>query len=576
MKKAIIHRATAGQLQHTSLHPVLQRIYQGRGINDPSELETSAASLHPWHTLLNIHQAIDLLYQALLQQERILIIGDFDADGATSTAIAVSALKRMGFQSVQYLVPNRFTYGYGLTPEIVEAATAFSPQVIITVDNGIASHNGVETAKKKGIKVLITDHHLPGNTLPAADAIVNPNLPNDPFPSKAMAGCGVIFYVMLALRAKLRAENYFQTHGMTEPNLATLLDLVALGTVADVVPLDKNNRIFVHQGIKRIQAKQCSPGIMALLDVAGRDIEQVTATDLGFTVGPRLNAAGRLDDMSLGIACLLADTIEEARVAAIKLNALNLERRSIETQMQHEAWQSLSQLQLTSQTQTLPAGLCLFDENWHQGVIGILAGRIKDKLHRPVIAFAKVSETELKGSARSISGIHIRDILDYIATRHPDLLEKFGGHAMAAGLSLKIENFSRFSRIFNAAIEKYSTPELLRAQIATDGELQSHDITLELAELLRHAGPWGTAFPEPCFDNRFQLLHQTLIQDKHLKMRLSLPGHTAIFDGIAFSIDRGLWPNPHTDIIHAVYRLDINEYRGLRKIQLIIDQIEPV
>jgi len=558
------------------LHPVLQRIYQGRGITSSTELEKSLAHLHPWHSLSHIQAAADLLYAALLKQARILIIGDFDADGATATAIAVTALKQFGFQHVDYLVPNRFTYGYGLTPEIVEAAMAFHPDMIITVDNGVASHQGVATAKAKGIQVLITDHHLPAPTLPEADVIVNPNLQNDAFPSKALAGCGVIFYVMLALRHTLREKNYFQQTQHPEPNPTHWLDLVALGTVADVVPLDKNNRILVHQGLQRIQAKQCCPGILALLDVAGRTPEQITAADLGFFIGPRLNAAGRLEDMSLGIACLLAKTTEEAQAMAVHLNTLNQERRAIEAHMQQAAWTALAPLQLSADTPDLPAGICLYDENWHQGVIGILAGRLKDKLHRPVIAFAKTSDTELKGSARSIPGIHIRDMLDYIATRHPDLLEKFGGHAMAAGLSLKEENFKRFTRIFNATIEKHSTPELLQAQLFTDGALQANEINTALAALLQQAGPWGTSFPEPVFDNQFQLLQQYLVGGKHLKMRLSLPGHSAIIDAIAFSVDTTRWPNPHANKLHAVYRLDINEYRGLRKVQLIVDHLTPI
>lgn len=574
MQKTITRRTYSTDQLDNNLHPVLQRIYQARGITETHELEKTLAQLHSWQTLSSINEASELLYHALVNQERILIIGDFDADGATATAIAVSALKSFGFRFVDFLVPNRFTYGYGLTPEIVEAATAFSPQLIITVDNGVASHKGVEAAKQKGIKVLITDHHLPANTLPNADAIVNPNLVNDPFPSKAMAGCGVIFYVMLALRHKLRSENYFQLHNIAEPNLATLLDLVALGTVADVVPLDKNNRILVHQGLLRIQAKQCRPGILALLEVSGRPCEQLAAIDLGFTIGPRLNAAGRLDDMSLGIACLLAETLEEARPMALQLNQLNIERRAIEAQMQHEAWQTLSTMQFNDM-KNLPQGVCLYDETWHQGVIGILAGRIKDKLHRPVIAFAKASDTELKGSARSIPGIHIRDVLDYIATRHPDLLEKFGGHAMAAGMTIKEEHFKRFARVFNAAIEKFSTPELLRAEILTDGELSLPAMNIELAEIIRQGGPWGTAFPEPVFDNQFQLLQQYLVGEKHLKMRVSLPGHSAILDAIAFSVDVERWPDPKVEKIHAVYRLDINEYKGLRKVQLVIDYFEP-
>lgn len=572
MNKTIVRRPRCDSTLDPQLHPIIARIYQGRGIQSHDQLETGVTQLHSWEHLTNIKQASELLYQALLSQQRILIIGDFDADGATSTAIAVSALKQLGFQSVHYLVPNRFTYGYGLTPEIVNAAIQqFNPELIITVDNGVSSHKGVDEAKKAGITVLITDHHLPGETLPNADAIVNPNLVSDLFPSKSLAGCGVIFYVMLALRHLLREKNYFLSHKLAEPNLAGLLDYVALGTIADVVNLDKNNRILVYQGLKRIKAKQCHLGILALIAAAGRTPEQLTATDLAFMIAPRLNAAGRLDDMSLGIACLLEENIERAQAIALQLNTLNEERREIEKKMQADALQTLSAMNIEQISHAF--GLCLYDQNWHQGVIGILAGRIKDRLHRPVIAFASASETELKGSARSIPGIHIRDILDEIATRHPDLLEKFGGHAMAAGLTLQKAHFKRFSRIFNATIEKRCTPELLAAHILTDGELSYQEMSLELAELIQQAGPWGTAFPEPVFDNHFQVLQQTLLGGKHLKLRLGLPGYPGIFDAIAFNVETQCWPNPKAEMIHAVYRLDINEYRGLRKIQLIIDYL---
>ncbi len=572
MQKTITRRIYKTDSPSLQLHPVLQRIYQGRGIQSQNELEKNLEHLHHWKQLSQIHTATQLLLEAFLNKERILIIGDFDADGATATAIAVKALKKFNFPEVHYLVPNRFEFGYGLTPEIVEvAARLYSPNLIITVDNGIASHLGVETAKALGIKVLITDHHLPGATLPPAQAIVNPNLPQDNFESKAIAGCGVIFYVMLALRQTLREKNLLPTEIF---KLEELLDLVALGTVADVVPLDKNNRILVHHGLKRIQTRRCSIGILALLEVAGRNPEQISSLDLGYALAPRLNAAGRLDDMSLGIECLLTDNPQKAQTIALQLNQLNQERKMIESQMQQQAWQNLSSLNTNTYSTTLPFGICLYDETWHQGVIGILAGRVKEKLHRPSIAFAKVSEDELKGSARSIEGIHIRDCLDSIATHHPDLLQKFGGHAMAAGLTINKADFKRFSRIFNATIEKHSTPELLRAEILTDGELQSQEITLDLAELLQHAGPWGTAFPEPLFDNEFELLQQYLVGEKHLKMRLSLPQQNSLFDAIAFSVDLKSWPNPAVKRVRLVYRLNINEYKGSKKVQLIVDHLQ--
>lgn len=556
-----------------NIHPVLQRIYCGRGIYCHTELERSLQHLIPYHQLKNIEQAVSHLTTALTKQQHIMIIGDFDADGATSTALAVSALQSLGAKHVSYLVPNRFIYGYGLTPEIVQEAAKQQPDLIITVDNGIASHAGVAMAKSLNIPVLITDHHLPGSSLPEAIAIVNPNQPGDSFPSKNLAGVGVIFYLMLALRAHLRNIAWFKEKPIPEPNLAELLDLVALGTVADVVPLDKNNRILVHQGLLRIKAGQCRPGILALLEISKRIPARLTATDLGFALGPRLNAAGRLDDMSLGIACLLATDITKARTIAQTLDELNNERKAIETEMQQQAFTELNKLKL--QTHQLPYGLCLYEESWHQGVIGILASRIKDQLHRPIIAFAQTQEGELKGSARSVNGLHIRDALDAIATRHPGLISKFGGHAMAAGLSLSQHNFSAFSKAFDEEVRRHLSENDLRGELHTDGELAETELSLELAKLIRDAGPWGQAFPEPLFDGHFNIIEQRIVGGKHLKMVLTT-ANMQLLDAIAFNVNLEAWPNHRVQSILAAYRLDINEYNGRQRLQLIIEHLIPV
>lgn len=555
-----------------NIHPILQRIYSARGIQCSTELERSLQNLLPFHQLKGIQQAVDGLYQALQKQQHIIIIGDFDADGATSTAVAVSALQSFGAKHVSYLVPNRFAYGYGLSPEIVQEAAKLKPDLIVTVDNGIASSAGVNAANALGIKVIITDHHIAGQTLPDAIAIVNPNQPDCIFPSKCLAGVGVIFYVMLALRTYLRENHWFKNENIPEPNMAALLDLVALGTVADVVPLDKNNRILVYQGLLRIRAGQSRPGIQALLEVAKRSPNKLTASDLGFALGPRLNAAGRLDDMSLGIACLLAPDFNQAKAIAQTLDELNNERRLIEADMQLQAHNALNKLQLNSQQ--LPLGLCLYDEQWHQGVIGILASRIKDQLHRPAIAFAPANEYELKGSARSINGIHIRDVLDAIATKHPQLITKFGGHAMAAGLSLAKDNFPAFSSAFDQEVRLLINENDLCGELHTDGELEEKDLNLELAELIRESGPWGQAFPEPLFEGEFEIIEQRIVGTKHLKLVLTTSS-MQLLDAIAFNIDTKLWPNHRVRKIMVVYRLDINEFNNKRAIQLIIEHIQP-
>jgi len=567
-KKIIKRRAENSLPNQSSLHPLLHRIYASRGIASLNELERGLEYLLPFHDLLGIDQAVQLLAETIAAQQRILIVGDFDADGATSTAVAIHALRAFGAKQVDYLVPNRFEFGYGLTPELVEVAQGFNPSVIVTVDNGIANHAGVDAAKKLGIKVIITDHHLPAETLPLADAIVNPNQPDDSFASKNMAGVGVIFYVMLALRRYLTEKNWFQQQAITEPTMSRWLDLVALGTVADVVSLDHNNRILVYQGLRRIRAGQCLPGITALIEASGRNQARIVSTDLGFAVAPRLNAAGRLDDMSLGIECLLTSDLTAAREMATVLSQLNDERRLIEQDMQEQAIEALK----TIHADTATNGVCLFNEDWHQGVIGILAGRMKDRLHRPVIAFALANTGELKGSARSITGLHIRDVLADIAAKYPEMLQKFGGHAMAAGLMLSRDHFDDFSRIFNEVVSSKLNNLDLQHALLSDGELGDTELSLELAEILQEAGPWGQAFPEPLFDGDFQILEQRLVGGKHLK--LTLNRFEQIINAIAFNIDINQWPNYRCDSIKIAYRLDINEFRGKRSVQLIIEYIE--
>ncbi len=567
-QKIIKRRLETAPLNSYSPHPLLQRIYAARGIASATELERGLNNLLPFHDLLGIDQAVYLLAEAIREQQKILIVGDFDADGATSTAVAMRALRELGAEQVDYLVPNRFAFGYGLTPELVAIAKKFEPQIIVTVDNGIANHAGVIAAKQLGIKVIITDHHLPAETLPPADAIVNPNQSGDGFASKSIAGVGVIFYVMLALRRYLSSQQWFEQRAIPEPNMSKLLDLVALGTVADVVSLDHNNRILVYQGLRRIRAGQCIPGITALLEISGKNQASIQASDLGFAVAPRLNAAGRLDDMSLGIECLLTTDSVAAREMATVLTELNQERRVIEQDMQEQALQELKNLPV----ETSSYGVCLFNEEWHQGVIGILAGRIKDRLNRPVIAFAMANEEELKGSARSISGLHIRDVLAEIAVKYPALIHKFGGHAMAAGLTIPRSAFDAFSQAFNEVVKPKLAEKELDHAVLSDGELMSADLSLETAEVLREAGPWGQSFPEPLFDGTFQILEQRLVGSRHLKLTLGYSDQT--LSAIAFNIDINQWPNYRCDCVHIAYRLDINEYRGKRSVQLIIEHIE--
>lgn len=574
MKKMITQRTLpeVSVTEPLSSHPVLDRIYRSRGITNKADLERDLTGLLPYSSLSMIERACERLAHAIQTQQSIVIIGDFDADGATSTAIAVRALRMLGAQKVSYLVPNRFKFGYGLTPAIVDLAAEQQANLIITVDNGISSHAGVERAIEKQIDVIITDHHLAGDSLPAAYAIVNPNQPDDQFPSKNLAGCGVIFYCMLALRAKLRELNWFEQQDMTVPNLADLLDIVALGTVADVVTLDKNNRILVHQGLRRIRAGKCAAGIKAILELAQRDLTKIVAADLGFSIAPRLNAAGRLDDMSLGIECLLTDDTYLATKLAAQLDQLNHERKQIEQEMKEQAFADLAKLNFNQQENNIPLTFCLFDPDWHQGVIGILASRLKDHWHRPVIVFALGDEGEIKGSARSIPGLHIRDVLQQIDVKHPELIKKFGGHAMAAGLTILRKDFKAFQQAWVQAVTEQLQTADLQNCIVCDGELNQNDFTLEFAELLREAGPWGQHFPEPVFTNRLRIVEQRLVGERHLKLKFILANQ--YIDGIYFNIDLAQWPNPRCDYVQAAYRLDINEFRGRRSLQLLVDYLE--
>jgi single-stranded-DNA-specific exonuclease len=553
------------------LPPLLTRLYAARGVQSVAELDKGLARLIPYQQLKGIDAAVELLVLALQQRQRILIVGDFDADGATASSVGVLGLRMLGAAHVDYLVPNRFEYGYGLTPEIVAVALQRQPDLLLTVDNGISSVEGVAAAKAAGLTVLVTDHHLPGPQLPAADAIVNPNQPGCDFPSKALAGVGVMFYVLLALRAKLREIGWFASSGVAEPNLGELLDLVALGSVADVVPLDANNRILVHQGLARIRAGRARPGLRAVLEVAGRQHGRITSTDLGFILGPRLNAAGRLDDMSLGIECLLCDDEALARDMAQQLDELNKDRKSIEQGMQREALAQLKDLPVES----LPFGLCLFEPDWHQGVIGILASRLKERYHRPAIAFADAGEGVLKGSARSVPGLHIRDALDAVAAKHPGLISKFGGHAMAAGLSLPQEHYGAFAAAFDAEVRRQLNEDDLTGRLLSDGQLGVEEFHLELAKALRHAGPWGQHFPEPLFHGVFQIVQQRLVGDKHLKLVLKTECGGQTLDGIAFNIDREVWPNPNVRWVELAYKLDVNEYQGRESVQLMVAHIAP-
>jgi len=547
------------QLEQQGMHPLLARLYAARGVKDKTELDYELKSLIPPTALTNASAAAQILADAIEAEAKMLIIGDYDCDGATATAVGVRALKMLG-ADVDFLLPDRFKLGYGLSPEIVDVAAQQSPDLIITVDNGIASIEGVDRARELGIATLITDHHLPGETLPEADCIVNPNQPGCDFPSKCIAGVGVMFYVMLALRAELRERGFFAER--PEPNFASLLDLVALGTVADVVKLDRNNRILVSQGLKRMRAGQLQPGLAALFKAAGRDPKKATAMDLGFILGPRLNAAGRLADMRLGVECLLTEDTSRALSIAQQLDALNRERREIESGMQEQA---LILLESIDANDAAP-GIALFDQSWHEGVVGILASRIKDKLHRPVFAFAPGEGGIIKGSGRSIPGLHLRDALDLVAKRSPGLLIRFGGHAMAAGATVNAENFEKFRESFAQVAAELLAPADLTRTLETDGNLEGAYFSLETARLLENE-IWGQGFPAPLFIDEFEVEQQRVLKEKHLKLRLRKGGTRIDAIQFNFSTQPG-----HTT--RVAYRLAINEYMGVETTQLMVEHLD--
>ena len=553
-------QADADRLIAAGIHPVLARVYAARGITAPTQLDNKLDQLLPYADMRNAVAAAMLLADAIATKRKLMIVADYDCDGATACAIGVRGLRACGAR-IDYLVPNRFEYGYGLTPEIVRLAYQRAPDILITVDNGIASVDGVAEAKRLGMQVLITDHHLPGDTLPDADCIVNPNQPGCGFPSKSIAGVGVMFYVLMALRAELRARGHF--NGAAEPNLAALLDIVALGTVADVVKLDNNNRRFVDQGVRRIRAGQACAGIKALYRVAGREPRKASTYDLGFVLGPRLNAAGRLEDMSLGIECLITDDENKAAQLAQQLDALNKERRELQANMQESALAGLECFDARDRVT-----LCVFDPDWHQGIVGLLAGRLKDKFHRPAIAFARGNNGELKGSGRAISGLHLRDALDLISKKSPALISKFGGHAGAAGLSIREESFSEFAAQFEMTVAQLLSPADLEQVIETDGELDVKEMKLALAREL--AGQvWGQGFPAPLFQGAFTVANQRVVAEKHLKLKLMQGRHE--FDAIYFSHTA---PVPKS--VLCIYRLALNEYLGLEDVQLTLEHCRAV
>lgn len=580
MLSSIVRRNTeiSDELKCSDLHPLLKKIYANRGVTKLEQVNYSLSHLIHYSLLKDIDKASTIVADAIMQQKKILVVGDFDADGATSCAVMLRSLKAFGLIHVDYLVPNRFDFGYGLSPQIVDVAEKSQPDLIITVDNGISSIEGVKRANELGIQVVVTDHHLAGDVLPDAAAIVNPNQPGCEFPAKTIAGVGVAFYLMLAVRALLREKNWFKNKysksGRTEPNMATFLDLVALGTVADVVPLDENNRILVELGLQRIRANKACVGINALLSIAGKSTERCSSQDFGFIIGPRLNAAGRLDDMSIGIECLLSDDHEQALSYAATLNQMNLQRRQIEGEMLEQAFNLLEQsiLELDN-SDSIPDALALYDDQWHQGVVGLLASRIKEKFHRPVIAFADAGNGEIKGSGRSISGLHMRDVLDAISKQHAGLIDKFGGHAMAAGLTIKQDKFEQFQLAFNEQVSSVLRPEDLNNTNETDGSIDGKYLTIETSEQLKYASPWGQLFPEPVFDDVFKIVNWRIVGEKHLKLDLAKESSGEYYSAIAFNKTDVDLPVGDSNI-HIAYRLDVNEYRGNRSLQLIVQHIE--
>ncbi len=576
MTQEIRRRLVSGAAETlgAGLHPVLRRAYAARGIVTPEQLSTELSRLLPVGTLGGVAAAVELLL-AHRERGRILVIGDFDADGATSTALMLRALRAWGFASVDFLVPNRFEFGYGLTPEIVAVAATREPTLLVTVDNGISSLAGVASARALGLDVLVTDHHLPAQELPRANVIVNPNAGGDGFASRCLAGVGVAFYVLAALKRTLD-ERHLAPSGA--PAVSEFLDLVALGTVADLVPLDANNRVLVAQGLRRIRAGRCVAGITALLEVAQRRRADLTATDLGFSVAPRLNAAGRLDDMTIGIQCLLADDAASASALAARLDGINRERRQIEARMQADALAALRGLGDPLSRAAQRNGLCLFDESWHQGVVGLVASRIKERTGRPVIAFARAGDGVLRGSARSVAGLHIRDVLDAIATRKPDLIARFGGHAMAAGMTLDAAHLDEFAGEFDAEVSRWAQVAGFSTCIETDGELSVAELALETATALRAGGPWGQLFPEPTFDGVFTVRNTRIVGERHVKMWVELPHTGRSFDAIAFNyLDAAVDAEAAAQLpqgeVRLVYRLDVNEYQNQRRLQLLVDKI---
>ena len=570
--KRLVRRASnarlALDLEQKVQSALLARLFAQRGIVDQSEIDFSLGNLLPPDSMKGLTEAANVVASTIVNRQKIIIVGDFDADGATSTALMVHCLRACE-ADVDYLVPNRFEFGYGLTPEIVAVAAKMQPALIVTVDNGISSVDGVGAANALGIKTVITDHHLPGDVVPAATAIVNPNQTGCAFPSKALAGVGVSFYLLSAVRKVLRQKSWFEQKQLSEPLLADYLDLVALGTIADVVPFDKNNRVLVNEGIRRMRAGKVRPGIRALLAVSGTNFKKLISRDIAFGVAPRLNAAGRLEDMSIGIECLLSETDAGAVVLAEQLDGINKARRSIEDEMKDQAIEIVKAAVASNSesTKTEKYGVCLYNASWHQGVVGIIASRIKDRVHRPTIAFAKVSDTEIKGSARSIHGLHIRDALDAIATANPGLIDKFGGHAMAAGLSLPLAKFAEFAALFDAEARKGLSKGDLEQQVVSDGELGGK-FNLATARKIAEAAPWGQGFPEPVFDGEFEIIDQRILGSRHLKLRLLKDDE--LIDAIAFNHNRLI----EERIKRMAYRIDINEYRGLEKVQLIIEAVD--
>ena len=572
MKSPRIERRAAADIAADwpeSVHPVLRRVYAARGVLRPHEVEHRLTSLLAPNLLGGIARACDLIEEAIENDHRIVIVGDFDADGATGTAVAVRGLRMLGARNVDYSVPNRFTHGYGLSVALVNDLTPLNPKLLITVDNGIVAHAGVREARARGMRVIVTDHHLPSAELPDADAIVNPNVHGDEFPSKCVAGVGVMFYLLLALRARLRERGQFA--GQTEPDLSTLLDLVALGTVADLVPLDHNNRILVEGGLRRMRAGHACAGITALLDCAKRDVRRVVASDLGFAVAPRINAAGRLEDMRIGIECLLTDDASRAQQLAETLTAINAERRDLQSAMIEQAEAAVSKW-LSRDDTTLPCGVMLFDESWHHGIVGLVASRLKDKLQRPVIACApSENRDEIKASGRSIAGFHLRDALAEIDALHPGLINRFGGHAMAAGLSVHRSAMAELSAAFDDVARARIAPESFDAVLLTDGSLEHEHLTIQVAEELRFAGPWGQAFPEPLFDNVFLVDGWRAMGDTHRRMNVRCENTNYAVEAVMFNAGIAA-PPPR---MRAAYSLDINDWNGSRKLQLKLHHIEP-